>query len=141
MSHSFFELSNTNIMVEFRIIGHEFDPKIITKEMSIQPTDYWVEGEEIRDRGIFRTYSCWCLSAGYEETLDINEPLNKIIKQLILKKHILLKLKQKYNVHYRFDSVINIENGKKPAIFLSADTIEFASSIKAEFDFDLYIYS
>lgn len=46
-----------------------------------------------------------------------------------------------YNVTYRIDIVINIENSEKPAIFLDTRIIDFTHSINEEIDFDLYIYS
>jgi hypothetical protein len=40
-----------------------------------------------------------------------------------------------------FVIVIQVENNEKPAMHLESRFIDFASSIGAEVDFDLYIYS
>jgi len=141
MAKTFFELSKTNVMVEFRILGHEFVPEVITSELSIIPNETWVKGDKINDRDITRQYSCWILSTGYIESLDINDQIKEIINKLLIKNDKLVEIKKKYNVIYRIDVVINIENNEKPAIYLNSDIIEFAYSIGAEFDFDLYIYS
>jgi len=37
--------------------------------------------------------------------------------------------------------VIEIENNDKPAMYLQKNIIDFSSSIDAEIQFDLYVYS
>lgn len=41
----------------------------------------------------------------------------------------------------RYVIVINVENNEKPVILLNSSVIDFTHLIKAEFDFDLDIYS
>ena len=53
----------------------------------------------------------------------------------------LKRLKQKYDLVYRFFIVIQIENNEKPVMFLDSSFIHFANLIGAEVEFDLYIYS
>lgn len=134
-------MKNTNIMAEFRIIGDEFDPNTITNKLSLKPNCYWVKGDKIENRDKYRSYSCWAISTGYEESLDVNIQLARIIEILKAKMSDLIELKSLYNLDYRLDVVINIENNEKPAIYLNSDVIEFAYKISAEFDFDLYIFS
>jgi hypothetical protein len=130
-------MDKTNIMVDFRIIGDVFNLDVITNKLLIKPSYYWLKGD--RNKNNIRKYSCWAISTGYEESLDINNQLNKIIELIKTKKQELKELKNKHELDYRFDIIINIENEEKPAIYLNIDIIDFAHEIKAEFDIDLYI--
>jgi len=137
----FFDLKRTNIMVEFRVTGDNFEPSIVTSNLAITPSEHWINGEAINGRDISRTYTCWTLSTGYLESLDISEPLDILLQKLSGKRDKLLMLKKLLNINYKFEVVINIEEGQTPAIYLKSHAIEFAHSIRAEFDFDLYVYS
>ena len=134
-------MKNTNVKVEFRVIGDDFEPEMITKKLAINPNYVWKVGDTINNKNFKRKYSCWSISTGYEESLDINEQLNKILLKIFDKKDVLKEIKELLAVEYRLDIIINIEGNEKPAIYLESETIEFANDIKAEFDFDLYINS
>lgn len=133
-------MQKTNVKVEFRIIGDDFNPNTITEKLLIKPNEFWVRGEKIKNKNITRKYNCWVVGTGYEESNDINHQLQKISKLIKNKKNDLKKLKDIYDLIYRFDIIINIENNEKPAVYLNNDIIELANDIKAEFDFDLYIF-
>jgi len=137
----FFDLKKTNIMVEFRIIGNDFEPSMVTDNLAISPSEYWIKGEAIKGRDTSRTYTCWALSTGYMESLDINEPLDMILEKLSNKCNELLLLKKSFDINYKIDVTINIEEGQAPAVCLKSHVIEFAHLVCAEFDFDLYVYS
>lgn len=134
------KMENTNIKVEFRILGDDFPPEIITEKLSIKPNEVWIKGDKIKNKDFHRKYSCWILSTGYEESLDINNQLKKIYNIIKIKKNKLRQLKKTYELDYQFDIIINIEKKEKPAIYLDLDIIKFANDIEAEFDFDLYIF-
>jgi hypothetical protein len=40
-------MENTNIMVEFNIIGSSFEPKTVTKKLDITPSETYKIGDEI----------------------------------------------------------------------------------------------
>lgn len=128
-------------MVEFKIIGDSFDEKIINQKLSILPSEYWRKGDIIKECSHLREYTCWTLSTGYEESLDINIQLTKVVDKLYPKSNILLELSQELNVQYRIDIVINIENNGKPIIYFNNKNIAFANAIHSEIGVDLYIYS
>ena len=89
----------------------------------------------------YRLETIWELGTDYEESLDINKQLNLVVNQLEDKGSELKRLKQKYDLVYRFFIVIQIENNEKPVMFLDSSFIHFANLIGAEVEFDLYIYS
>lgn len=133
------EMDETNVMVNFRILGKDFNPDDLTSILNITPSSQWLKGEIIRPN-IVRKYSCWIIGTEYEESCDINVQLKKVLKKISERKRELIDLREKLDLQYRLDVVINIENNEKPAIYLNSDVIEFANDIKAEFDFDLYIF-
>jgi hypothetical protein len=128
-------------MVEFKITGNEFDPNMITNVLQIEPNECWEKGEQIRNKSINRSFSCWIIRTEYEESLDVNNQITSILRKIKDKKNQLIDLKEHKDLDYKIDIVIRIENNEKPAIYLNSDSIEFANSIKAEFEIDLYIYS
>lgn len=128
-------------MVEFRVLGDDFLPDIITEKLSICPSKTWFKGDKISNREMFRQYSCWMLNTGYIESLDVNEQIEEIILKLTDKQEILQEIKEEFDVAYRIDIVINIEKNEKPAIFLDTRIIDFTHSINTVIDFDLHIYS
>lgn len=135
-------MNKTNVMVEFTIVGDEFDPHLITEKLKIKPTQYWIKGEQVRGRNekIKRKETSWIISTGYEESLDINEQLEKIVELIKDKKTILKKLEMESNLEYIFGIVVNVENNEKPAMYFNRKFIEFANNINAEFYIDLYVY-
>lgn len=50
MADSFFECSNTNVKVEFRILGNNLDVNYITKTLSVEPTECWVKGSKVKNK-------------------------------------------------------------------------------------------
>ena len=133
-------MDKTNVMVEFSVIGEKFNPNVITKVLQIEPTEYYFNGDKSK-RNIERKETCWYISTGYVDTLYISDVLSTIIDKLKDKEKKLNDLKNQLNLTYKFFIVIKIENGQVPAIYLDSKVIDFANSIKAEFDFDMYIYS
>lgn len=133
-------MDRTNVMVEFIIIGEEFDPNFVTEKLNIEPDEFWVKGDAIKGRNIKRKDTTWSINTGYEESLDISEQLEKIINLINGKKNILKELKIEYNLEYVFGIVVNVEDNQKPSMYFNNMFIEFVNDIKAEFYIDLYIY-
>lgn len=132
-------MKNTNVRVDFRIIGEEFDIQMISKELGIAPTISWNKGDLIKNTKKAHTYTAWIFSTGVEETLDINSQLKKMEKIFYSKENILCVIRKKYNLEFCIDIVIVIENQSPPAIYLDKDIVHFASTIDARFDFDTYV--
>ncbi|PQZ49665.1 hypothetical protein CQZ94_27090 [Bacillus sp. MYb209] len=79
------------------------------------------------------------LKAGYQESYNINNQLNAILKSLKGKTKQLRHLKEKYGLEFLLMVVIQVENSEPPAMYLQKDIIDFASLIQAEIHFYLYI--
>lgn len=132
-------MNNTNVKVDFRIMGDKYDVQEITRLLNVTPTMTWKTGDFIRNTKKKRPYTAWIYSTDVEETLDINSQLIKIENLFCPKVEELLFLKQKYNLDFSIDIVIIIENHLSPATYLENSIIKFASCLEARFDIDLYI--
>ncbi|KAB1438063.1 DUF4279 domain-containing protein [Candidatus Galacturonibacter soehngenii] len=132
-------MDKTNLMVEFSIIGEDFNPEKITKMLMVEPTEYYMKGSK-NERNFEMKESCWSISTGYVETLYVSELFDELLHKLTNKKEKIVKLKKEYNLTCKFFIVINIEENIKPAIYLDKEIVEFANFLEAEFDFDMYIY-
>lgn len=132
-------MERTSIMLEFCIIGENFNPQVVTDKLSLNPTECYMKGEK-NSRNFIRQESSWSISTGYVETLYLSELLDMMLDKLSNKKEKIIDLKREYNLACKFFVVINIKENVKPAIYLDNRIIEFANLIGAEFDFDMYIY-
>ena len=68
----------------------------------------------------------------------MKEQIAQILGQLKSKSDTINHLKAEHNLECLFSIVIIMENGFTPGMHLDNQQIEFANSIKAEFDIDLY---
>ena len=134
-------MDKTNVMVEFSIYGENFEPKYITKQLGIMPSETYLKGELIRYGRATRKETAWSISSGYEVSLDINNQLEKVIFLLKDKVDKLVELKNSLCLNMLFIIVIRIEDNEIPAMYFKKDFIRFISKIDAEVGFDTYIYS
>lgn len=145
-------LDKTKVMAYFSATGDEFPLEIVTDILAIEPTETYKKGDIIERTNNHNLVSTsnkirrrkgtkWTLSTGYQESYDINNQLNPILKSLEGKTKELKQLKEKYSLDFNFMIVIQVENNEKPAMYLQNNIIDFASLIQAEIHFDLYIFS
>ncbi len=137
-------------MAYFSALGDEFPLDTVTVTLGIEPTNTHKKGDVIErtdnphlvsTKIKYRKETDWTLSTGYQESYDINNQLNVILKLLEEKTEQLKYLKEKYGLEFIFMVVIQVENSELPAMYLRKDIIDFASLIQAEIHFDLYIFS
>ncbi|MEK4092135.1 MULTISPECIES: DUF4279 domain-containing protein [unclassified Viridibacillus] len=131
-------------MAYFSAFGDNFPLEEVTNGLDVEPTETYKKGDVIKTfatKILRRKETSWTLSTGYQESLDINKQLDVILKSLKEKTKELLQLKKKYDLQFQFMIVIEIENNDKPAMYLQKNIIDFSSSIDAEIQFDLYVYS
>ncbi|WP_419876310.1 DUF4279 domain-containing protein [Candidatus Pristimantibacillus sp. PTI5] len=140
-------MDKTKVMAYFSLFGEEFPVNEVTKLLSIEPTESYNKGDVIvrqkNDKIIsttvhYRKKTAWVLSSGYQESYDVTEQLAQVLEPLKIKTAIINQLRKRYRLDCLFSIVIIIENGQTPALHLDNKQIEFANSIEAEFDIDLY---
>lgn len=142
-----FNLDKTQVMVYFSFYGDEFPIDYVTETLEIQPTKTYKKGDTIvrpfnqkvtSTKTHYRLETAWELSTGYQESFDVKEQMDQILGPLKSKATIINQLKTKYKLECKIFIVIIMENGDSPGLYLDNEQIEFANSIKAEFDIDLY---
>lgn len=85
-------MDRTTVMAYFQITGDYFPIIEITEKLSIKPTSSYTKGDTTKNN-IIKKITFWSISTGYEESLDINDQLQKIISKLSSKKNTLNELK------------------------------------------------
>ncbi|PEP28199.1 hypothetical protein COL77_24900 [Bacillus wiedmannii] len=135
-------------MAYFSATGNIFPVEAITNALSIEPTRTYKKGDVIAKRDnpnlvstktLYRKETNWNFSTGYQESYDINNQLQVILKSLEGKTEQLKHLKKKYSLEFLFMVVMQVENNESPAMYLQKNIIDFVSSIQTEIHFDLYI--
>jgi len=134
-------MDKTNIKVEFTVISEDFDIDLLTIKLGIEPTECYYKGDIIPRINRTREKSFWWIETEYNESLDINDEVLKLMEKLYGKEEILKDLKNKHNLKYTICVVINVENNQTPAIYLTEEVINLFSLIGIYFEIDLYIYS
>lgn len=140
-------MDKTQVMVYFSLYGDEFPIDYVTETLKIEPTKTYKKGDIIvkpfnpkvtSTKTRYRLETAWELSTGYQESFDVKEQMDQILGQLKNKAALINQLKKEYELECQFSIVIIMENGYTPGLHIDNEQIEFANSIKAEFDIDLY---
>ncbi len=134
-------MDKTEVMVDFWMTGETFNTGKITESLGVTPTKLSIKGEPNRVTHESNKLTTWLVSTGYEESKDINDQLVKIYDLFKDKLHVLNNIRREYSVDFGICIVIKIENEETPAMIINHWLIDFAHEIKAEIEFDLYIYS
>lgn len=134
-------MNNTNVKVEFLIFCDSLHPKVITDKLNIASTQSWVKGENINGKSYKRKDTCWIVSTEYEESLDINIQLSKLVAMIQNKKEALIDLGKVYDVKYVFEFVIKVRNNQTPAMYFEREFLDFVNDIHAVLDIDMYVSS
>ncbi|WP_080846154.1 DUF4279 domain-containing protein [Cytobacillus gottheilii] len=135
-------MDRTKIMVYFKLYADVFPIETVTERLGISPTRSFKKGDIIKrvskDLDHKRDYSAWIVSTGYQESLDVGEVLEQIMLQLQHQTETINELKREFELECRFAIVIEMNDGYTPGFHLNLPVIEFANSIGADFDIDLY---
>ncbi|MED0989716.1 DUF4279 domain-containing protein [Bacillus nitratireducens] len=135
-------MDGTQVMVYFNLSGDEFPVEVVSERLQVDPTKSYKKGEIIRKtnetENITRNYTSWQLSTGYQESFDVGDVMEQLILKLKDKSAIINELKREFGLECRFTIVIKIKDDHTPAFHLENQVIDFANSIKADFDIDLY---
>ena len=90
------------MMVYFSMFADEFPLNAVTKQLGIEPTESYKKGDIIKKisptENHVRSYTCWKLSTGYQESLDVGEQVDMIIDQIGDKSAIINNLKRQFGL-------------------------------------------
>ena len=136
-------MEQTSFYTYIKLAGSDdFPLDEVTKRLQIEPTGAWRVGEKVRPNSpLERLYTCWKYKIGPVQSLDVDDVLVPLYEQFHSKADVINALKEQYDLSVRIVVVIEIENGEKPALTIAPTFSQFASSVGAEIDIDLYAYS
>ncbi|BBH24420.1 hypothetical protein Back11_57650 [Paenibacillus baekrokdamisoli] len=115
--------------------------------MKLKPTHSHTKGESIQRNPHsniiqnitnFRKETAWEIGSDYEESLDVDEQLNKVVNQLKGKEEKIIEICKRYNLCCMFMIVIIMNEGFTPTLSINKEMIKIANNIGAEILFDLY---
>ncbi|MFY0592964.1 DUF4279 domain-containing protein [Roseivirga sp.] len=136
-------MNQSNSYVYFAFQGDDYDPKLVTTELGIEPTDAWRTGEP----GKYiqqQKYSCWQLKSTSDELLDMDKLVNEVVSQLSEKIELINNLKQRINLDTVLAIVIYIdvnEEQSTPYLGHSSEVINFLHRTGTTTDVDIYRYN
>lgn len=132
-------MAGTEICAEFNIIGEDFQEEAVSNVLGLIPCEFYHKGDPIKNRNLVRKETCWSISSGFEESLNINEQIKKILYKLHNKSEELIFLKKKLNLDYLLSITIKVQEENVPAMYFESTLIGFINYISAEIDIDLYL--
>ncbi|USK32590.1 DUF4279 domain-containing protein [Bacillus sp. F19] len=140
-------MDQTQVMAYFSLFGETFPTDEVTEMLGIEPNEVYNKGDlivrppnpNVVTKGrIYRKETSWSFGTTYEESFDVKDQLDQVLKPLKNKTEIINRLKLKYGLTTQITIVIVMEDGVTPGLHLESDQIEFANQVGAEFDIDLY---
>ncbi|WP_455813226.1 DUF4279 domain-containing protein [Pseudomonas graminis] len=135
------EVDKTKVRAEFSICGDQFDLNEITERLGINPSEVRVKGVIPKGRKRPSVETSWSISTDKEDSYDVDVQTKKVLSLIKEKVGDLCEIKEKMDVSFILSLIVEVENGEKPALHFTSDTISFLGKIGAESDIDLYIYS
>ena len=135
---------SANSYVYFALSGDDFDPKIITERIKIEPTDSWRKGDSGKYSPSLK-YSSWRLSTEKgKEYYELDKLVDEIITKLNDKIEIINQLKKELNLHSILEIVLDVDtNTDQPTPALGHDmkTISFLFHTNTTTDVDIYRFN
>lgn len=114
------KLNTSEVKVEFTILS-DMLLLDITNMIQIMPTLEWKVGDKVNAGKNDRVHDCsgWEISTEYEESLAMNEQLNKVVNQMKKSKALLIEILKKHELSCKFCIVMKINNGDTPASYFN----------------------
>ncbi|MCR8842638.1 DUF4279 domain-containing protein [Paenibacillus sp. SC116] len=139
-------MEKTKVKAYFSLFGDDFPLDVVTEQLGIKPTMAYRKGDVIKRKSSikhdgrvhYRKETAWDLGMDYEESLDVDDQLSKIINVLSDKREVIVEIQNRFCVECKLFIVIIVEEGLTPVLFLNKRAIDFAHAIHAEIDIDLY---
>ncbi|WP_028595290.1 DUF4279 domain-containing protein [Paenibacillus assamensis] len=138
-------MEKTNVRACFSLYGDEFPLEYVTEKIGLKPSMGYRKGDLISAKQsdklgitIQRKETAWQLETNYEESLDVDNQLSKIIDILHGKREVINEIRKDFELECRLDIVIIMEKGYTPAFSLNRKVIDFIHFIQAEIEIDLY---
>ena len=136
-------MKKTRIMARYTIYSEEdfFLPEYATEALSIKPSEIKRKGQIIKKTlgELIMKESSWSVKTDYEESLDMYNQVNKLIKLLKGKENVICNIHEKYKTRNLFLVVIEVVDREFPYIDIEKTFLDYLNSINAIVRFDIYI--
>lgn len=131
-------MEKTKCKTYFEING-DFNVEEITKILGIGCTYSHSIGQKKEYTTGTYDWAAWRLGTEYEETLEADEQIEKVIEPLNSKIDELLDILNKYKCNFIIYQVPIINNGETPALIFNKKIIDFCYKTNTKIEIDLYI--
>lgn len=132
--------SETNINIELSIFWDSFNLDQFTEIIWLNPSKTWNKWDKNNNApNRFETH--WSYSIWSVKTPFLDNVTSILINTFNNKLDIINKFVKENNLSVKVESVIKIEEGITPWLFINKDFIYFLYKLWAEFDIDTYILS
>ena len=132
--------TETNINIELVIFWDSFNIDECTNTIWLNPTETWNKWDK-NTNAPNRYETHWSYSIWVSKTPFFDDITSVFINKFDNKLDIINKFVEDNNLSVKIISVIKIENGITPWLFINKDFISFLYKLWAELDIDEYIYS
>jgi len=123
------------IKCDFVVIGHGFDPVLLTQALAIPPTRTWREGEQVQRTLQRRKDDGWCLSHGPVESLDLQEVARPLLAMLRPLVRTLVPFVIDRALSASFSYTVAVGDGESvPAIHFNREMLDVVHQLHAEID-------
>ncbi len=131
-------IPHSKIRVYFELKG-DFDPDVVTRAVSIQPTEVFRKGEQHSQFKVKhpRAQSSWCLNSGASEDQDLDTHVSNVLEKLENSWPSFVAISAQYSAS--LNCVINSYGGDTPSIGLERNALKKLGELNSAFDVDLYI--
>ena len=134
--------TETNINIELVIFWDSFNIDECTNTIWLNPTETWNKWDKNTKTNAPNRYEThWSYSIWVFKTPFFDDITSVFINKFDNKLDIINKFVEDNNLSVKIISVIKIENGITPWLFINKDFISFLYKLWAELDIDEYIYS
>lgn len=127
----------SSIKCHFEVIGHDFEPAMLTRALGVAPTETWRIGDRTRLSGRPYKYDGWSMSSEEVESLDLQEVALPILKQLLPAAGILVEYCSRLHLEAILSCAVYVEDDQMPAISLDRETVRMLNILGASLDIDV----
>ncbi|MGH1435564.1 MAG: DUF4279 domain-containing protein [Lewinella sp.] len=124
-----------NSYLYFSFDGDQFDPKVVSHELQIEPTSVRIKGNPVPKS------TSWMYRFDAGDSPDLESILERLVSIFESKAQEITRLKKKYDLSTRLQFVIDIDinpNVSTPYFGLNKRAIHFLKETETIVDFDLY---
>ena len=125
------------VYVDFRVVGEDLDPEVISRKLNIAPDSLGRKGEFVgRNKSVPARSGFWIISSKRDVESDVlEEHFWFLLKRLERSSDFFRSLSENYMVDFFTFLYIDESN---PDISLSREAISAVAKLGASIDFDIY---